>query len=313
MTNRWNRQEQMLSGRADAGRSSSARWLGLAALAGAVGLGFLACGAWSAEDALQSLQITQVQAISAGSADTRSCTVSGEAGTSWPTSGVLDVYLPDGSFPPYVLPLLVANNLDSVGGSKATEMNNITLTHFTIALSAPGVSWSDSCPGTFDSESFTIPMPPGASAGYAVSVVKGQHSACLLAALAPQDTDDEPRHVLVTAKIKAEGRHGGTSIDSAPFVFNIDVCTGCLQDSYTEPTLVRYRYPAGYPACDALSGVNPYQGDPAGCLAPGQDFPILCCGLTDASGRKRAICPAVPTGTGTKTSTDTSTGTATSP
>jgi hypothetical protein len=266
------------------------RRLAFRTTAGLIVLLSLSCGSWKAEDAFNALQIAQVQSISGGEGG---CVVSGTASTTFRTEGTLDVYLPDNSYPPYLLPLLVANNLDSAGGSKATEMNNITLTHFTVTLSAPGMTWPDVCPATFDSEQFTIALAPGATAGYAIPIIRSQHSACLLAALAPQP-NQEPQHVLVTAKIVAKGRHGGTSIESAPFLFGVDVCTGCLQDGYTDPALVIYRYPAGYPACNALTGTNPYPGDP--CLAPGQDAPILCCGYVDASGNARAVCPAVPTG-----------------
>jgi hypothetical protein len=274
-----------------------------------IGLTVLSCGSWKATDAYDSLQIVQMQAITG---DGTNCVVSGTASASSRQSGTLDVYLPDNSYPPYLLALLIANNLDSVGGTKATEMNNITLTHFSIALSAPGMAWPASCPPNFDSDPFSVLLAPGAATGYAVPIIRHQHSQCLLAALAPQPTDQEPRHILVTASIVAKGSHGGTKIESAPFVYTVDVCTGCLQNTYKEASLVRYRYPAGYPACNALSGTNPYQGDI--CLPPGQDVPILCCGLTDASGNQRAVCPAVilPS-TATNTSTDTSTTTGAGP
>ncbi len=278
------------------------------ALAGcllASGLGLLSCQSWKAEEAKTSLQIVQTQAVTGNPPN---CVVSATASTSYKTSGTLDVFLPDNSFPPYLLPLLITNNMDSVGGTKATEMNNITLTHFTISLSAPGMTWPDSCPATFDSDPFTVPLAPAASTGSSVYVIRQQHSICLAAALDPQPSDDTPRHILVTAKVKAKGVHGGTTIESAPFTYVIDVCTGCLQDSYSDPALMIYNYNAGYPACAALTA-NPYPG--LACLPPGQDAPILCCGYLDAKGQRRAICPAVPAAktTSTNTSTDTSTST----
>jgi len=293
MTKHSNRQQMMFPGRVTAnglGRRLGRR-LAFGTAVGLIAVGSLSCGSWKADDALTALQIVQVQSITGGDSG---CVVSGTASTTFRTEGTLDVYLPDNSYPPYVLPMLIANNLDTVGGSKSTEMNNITLTHFTVTLSAPGMTWPDDvCPATFDTEQITISLAPNATAGYATSIIRSQHSACLLAALNPQP-NQPPQHVLVTAKIVAKGRHGGTTIESAPFVFEVDVCTGCLQDGYTDPQLVIYRYPAGYPACDALTGDNPYPGDP--CLAPGQDAPILCCGYVDAVGSARAVCPAVPTG-----------------
>ena len=291
------------------GAAMTKHWRKLTSLALAGGMagiaaGLLSCSSLKANDAYDSLQIVQVQSISGSGSD---CVVPATASTSSRIAGTLDVYLPDGSYPPYILPLLIVNNLDAVGGTKATEMNNMTLIHFTVELSAPGMSFSDACPSKFDTESFTVLLAPAGSAGYTVPIIKGQHAQCLLAHLAPQPGQD-PQHILVKATVTAKGRHGGTSIESAPFVYNVDVCTGCLQDDYNVASLVKYRYPAGYPACDALAGSNPYPGHP--CFAPGQDEPILCCGYSDNDGRQRAACPAVPTG---KTTTDTSTGTTTTP
>jgi hypothetical protein len=275
-------------------------WRKLTSLALAGGLAGIAAGLSScslkAHESYQALQIAQVQTPTQSGTG---CVVAATPSDSTRTHGTLDIYLPDGSFPPYVLPLLLVNNLDAVGGSKATEMNNITLTHFTLELSAAGMSWLGSCPSKFDSESFTAVLAPGGGAlGYALPIIKPQHSQCLLARLAPQAGQD-PQYLEVKATIIAKGRHGGTEIESAPFVFNVYVCTGCLQDSYTDAELIKYRYPAGYPACSALTSVNKYQGDP--CFAPGQDEPILCCGYTDSDGRERAVCPAVATGTTTTT------------
>jgi hypothetical protein len=278
--------------------------LALAGGLAGIAAGLLSCSSWKANNAFDSLQIVQVQTVTGTGSD---CVVSATPSTAGRTVGTLDVYLPDGSYPPYILPLLIANNLDSVGGSKATEMNNITLNKFSVTLSAPGMSWPESCPATFDSESFTIVLQPSGSTGYPVPIIRAQHAQCLLAKLAPQ-TGQAPQHILVKASVVAKGGHGGTAIESAPFVYNVDVCTGCLQEDYSDPSLLAYNYPAGYPACNALSGGNPYPGDP--CFAPGQDVRILCCGYTDNDGRQRAACPAVPTG---KSGTDTSTSTTTTP
>jgi hypothetical protein len=265
----------------------------------AITLGFVACGRILATDAYTALQIAQVQVLSGGD-----CSVPGTATSLHRTGGTLDLDLPDRSLPPYFLPLLVVNNLDAVGGSKATEMNNITLTHFTVELSAPGVTWSSSCPAKFDTQSFTDTIPPGGSAGAALNIITSAHSQCLLPQVPPQQ-------LVVTAKIWAKGRHGGMSIESAPFVYSVDVCLGCLQMAYTDPALVPYRYNADYPLCASLTGANPYTGDP--CFAPGQDQTIFCCGITqtvNGATKDVALCPGVFSG---KTGTDTSTSTATTP
>jgi hypothetical protein len=282
------------------------KWIRRGVIYTAALVGLFACGRFLATDAYNALQIVQVQDLATGD-----CTIPGTPTAATHYTGTLDVYLPDQSFPPYFLPVSITNNLDSVGGSKATEMNNITLTQFSVQLSAPGVTWDGSCPSQFESVPFTAVIAPQGFVAHSVEIIQPAHARCLLLALNPQPTDPGPRHVMVTATILAEGHHGGTGIQSAPFVFVVDVCTGCLQSGYTDPSVAQYRYPAGYPACAALTGTNPYPGDP--CSNPGQDKEILCCGLTDASGRAVGICPATPTGsTSTTTSTATSTATSTS-
>jgi hypothetical protein len=252
-------------------------------------LGLVACGRLLATDAFTALQIVQVQVMTEGD-----CTVPGAATGVHRTSGVLDLALPQ---PPnqtvgmrYLLPILVANNLASLGGGPAEEENNITLSHFTVQLSAANVQWSDACPTTFDTPTFSYTLTPGGATGAAVDLITPAHARCIL----PYVTD---AHLLVTAKVWAKGRHGGTTIESAPLIYPIDVCKGCLQQDYTEPSLAVYRYPAGYPYCDSLSGVNPYTGD--ACLPPGQDATILCCGVTTASGGATPLCPGTFTGTTT--------------
>jgi hypothetical protein len=279
-------------------RSNSRKWLGWDVSITAIALGLVACGRLLATDAFTALQIEQVQVLEEGD-----CTVPGEPTSTRRTSGTLDLALPnfDLSPPYYYLPVAVANTLASAGGSTAEEMNNITLTHFTVELSAPNVAWSGSCPATFDTQSFTNLIPPGGTVGASLYVITPSHSRCILQYVTAG-------YLVVTAKIWAKGRHGGTSIESAPFVFSIDVCTGCLQQGYTDPSLVIYSYPADYPLCASLTGVNPYQGAP--CLPPGQDGIILCCGVSTTVGgatQNVAACPGTFTGA-TSTATSTATG-----
>jgi hypothetical protein len=245
-------------------------------------------------DAYTALQIVQVQVLSGGD-----CTVPGNPTSRHKSTGTLDLDLPDGSAPAYTLPVAVANNLASIDVSTATETNNVTLTDFTLELSAPNVVWSDTCPATFDTTAFNYLLAPGTTAGVSLDVITSSHSRCIRPFVPAQG-------LVVTATIWAKGRHGGTSIESAPFVFPIAVCTGCLQQGYSDPALIPYQYPANYPSCAALTGVNPYVGDP--CASPGQDATILCCGAATTVGGTTpnvAVCPGVFTGTA---STDASTG-----
>jgi hypothetical protein len=114
-------------------------------------------------------------------------------------------------------------------------MNNIILQHFTVELSAPGVTWNaTSCPATFDTESITVTMAPGASVGASLYIIKAAHSQCLL----PQVPEES---LWLTAKVKAVGRHGGTDIKSAWFTYSLEVCKGCLQPA--TPSAVALQIP----------------------------------------------------------------------
>lgn len=255
-----------------------------------------ACDGIKATDAFSALQISQVQVL-----DGKSCSVPGTATSLHRTHGVMDVGLPDSlfndppQFYPYWLPVLVVNNLSSAGGSKAEELNNIRLTHFTVELSAPNITWKSSCPGTFDTPTITDSLAPGGATGASLNIITAAHAQCLQSQVPPQN-------VIVTAKIVAKGRHGGTDIRSAEFTYPVEVCIGCLQTAYETPDLVPYRYPAALPMCSSLVGSNPYMGDT--CASPGQDATIFCCALTittggaDAGTAKRdvAVCPGIFTG-----------------
>ncbi len=237
-------------------------------------------------DAYTALQIVQVQVLSGGD-----CTVPQAPTSMYRSSGTLDLALPDGSAPAYYLPVAIANNLDSSASTPATEMNNLTFTYFTVELSAPNVEWTSACPATFDTPAVVDLLAPRTTAGVSLNAITPSHARCLL----PYVTGAP---LLVTATISAKGRHGGTSIASPPFVYSIEVCAGCLQQGYSDPALKPYQYPAVPPLCSALTGVNPYTGDP--CLPPGQDAQILCCALpstTGATPNDVAVCPGVFIGT----------------
>ena len=94
MTNDWKRQRISLPGRS----SLSTRTFSLALAAGLVGMGsaFLSCSAWKADHAADALQIVQVQSLTGG---TTNCVVSATPSSAVQTSGTLDVYLPDESYP----------------------------------------------------------------------------------------------------------------------------------------------------------------------------------------------------------------------
>jgi len=241
-------------------------------------------------DAYTALQIVQAQVLSGGD-----CAVPSAPTSKYRSSGTLDLALPDDSAPAYFLPVAIANNLDSSGATPATEMNNVALTYFTVELSAPDVEWQSACPATFDTPEVAVLVAPRATAGVSLNAITPSHARCLL----PYVTAGP---LTVTARISAKGRHGGTIVASPPFVYPIKVCAGCLQQGYSDLALKPYQYPAAPPLCSALSGVNPYTGDP--CAPPGQDAQILCCALSITTGgvpKDVASCPGVFSGT---TSTD---------
>jgi hypothetical protein len=282
-------------------QNKSRKWLGWDLSIVVIAFGLVACGRMLATDALNSMQIKQVTKPSGAD-----CSAPQSPTGTHLSTGILDLALPDAFAPTYRLPAyriaaVVANNLDPYGGSPATEMNNMRLTHFTVELSAPNVQWSDACPATFDTQTFSDTILPGTTVGETFDVITPSHSLCIQPYVPAE-------HLVVTVKVTAKGGHGGTSIKSAAFVFTVDVCAGCLQQGYTDPALVAYEYPADYPLCAALTSSNPYTGDP--CLPPGQDVKILCCGLTttvDGVSQNVAKCPGVFTGS-TATATTTATG-----
>jgi len=254
-----------------------------------VGCAAIALGVGCAKDAYTDLQIKQVQVLGGDSGD--NCSVPGTATTLQRLGGTLDLALPDGSTPPYYLPILVVNNMPPVGASPAEEMNNITVQHFTVELSAPGVSWGADCPATFDTQAMTDTIPPGGSSGVALYIIQVAHSRCLQPQVPPQG-------LAVAATITAKGRHGGTGIESAPFIYTVDVCRGCLQTGYGGAA-APYRYNAPTPSCSLSIDSTLYAGDR--CLPPGQDATILCCALDNDT----VLCPGAFTGTDTSTSTST--------
>lgn len=277
-------------------KNTKRMWLGWDLTLIGVALGLVACDRIMAKDAFLALEIKQVQVLTPGD-----CTVPGSPTSAHLSGGTLDLGLPDGSLPPYLMPLVVANNLTTAGGGgPADEMNNITLTHFTVELSAPGVAWDDTCPSKFDTQSFSFLIGPGGSTGAELYALTSSHSLCLRQYVPPE-------HLIVTANVVAKGRHGGTTIESAPLVFPIELCLGCLQQDYSQqPELLPYRYPADTPACSSLLGTNFYTG--IDCLPPGQDATIFCCELTSTVGgvsRTGAICPGAFSGSSTATGTST--------
>jgi hypothetical protein len=254
-----------------------------------IGLG--GCDGIWAKDAYTALQIVQVQ-INTGEGGL-SCTIPAEPTDLHRTKGTLDIGLPD-KVRPYVLPVSIHNAMGAVGETEAEEFNNIRLHSFHVELSGyntvtgKNIVWdNEKCPASFDQDYGTVLIPPTGYSGASVDVLLVNHANCLL--------DQFP--ALITAKITAVGRHGGTSIKSAPFEFMLTVCYGCLQRDYADPQIASLG--GLLPECVALTS-NPY---PGGCY-PGQDEPILCCAERPVppATQIRYHCPAIPMGTSASSS-----------
>jgi len=230
----------------------------------------VALGVACATDASPRLQIKASAVLSAGD-----CSVPGTATTLFRDHGILDLALPDGSTPPTTF-RACRQHLGFLGGSAAEEMNNITLHHFDIALSAR-VS-----PGT-------------------IRVLHHQHggSSVTIAPVAQlaRRWIHHSRPLSVSAVADSLSRPGGHGEDHGErpprrdgnqkraLRFTVDVCAGCLQADYADPALAPYRYPANVPMCASFAGSpNPYMGD--ACLPHGQDKTIFCCGITENIGGK---------------------------
>lgn len=248
--------------------------------------GFGACDGIWAKDAYNALQIVQVQINNSETG--LSCSVPAEPTDLHRTKGTLDIGLPD-KVRPYVLPVSIHNAMGNVGETEAEEMNNIRLHSFHVELSGYNVVngkdivWDkERCPASFDQDYGTVLIPPMGYSGATVQVLLVNHANCLL--------DQHP--ALITAKITAVGRHGGTSIKSSPFEFMLSVCYGCLQKDFADPQIAALG--GLLPECVALTS-NPY---PGGCY-PGQDEPILCCAQRPIPPATKISyhCPALPMGT----------------
>mgnify|MGYP001581401051 CR=1 FL=1 len=160
-----------------------------------------------------------------------------------------------------------------------------------VATSAgTSVTW-DACPGEFDVPVDSWLLAPGGTVSEIVEIIRPCNAAPLFDSLQAAQSASS---LTVTATVRAKGHLGSWDIESPPFTFPVQVCYGCLQTGYSDPTAVQFSFPA-VPMCSDLT-VNPYTGDPCN---PAQDHTILCCALgVDAQGHATGVlCPAVPTGT----------------
>jgi hypothetical protein len=251
-------------------------------------LGMASCDGIWAKDAYTALQIKQAQVLKEGE-----CTVPAEPTSLYQSAGILDIAVPDGSTRPYQLGLSIFNAMESAGIAPAEEMNNITLESFVVELAGDwydssgvpaAIPWDDVCPQKFEYPVGTVRLSPGGYAGTLIEPLREGHTYCLQRLSQLYQAD-------ITATIKAKGRHGGTSIVSAPFKYRIEACKGCLQTGYDEEQLATLN--GALIQCETIESVNDkYRG---GCYL-GQDRMFLCCSTTSSNpAPSEVLCPAIST------------------
>lgn len=250
----------------------------------AAGLGGVAL-ATSCTDANDSLTIVQLQKVD------EACLISQESGgTDRLVEGVLDVGL-DKPYGYNIYPL-VSNNLPSTAENSSIEPNRVSLTGAEIKVMAPiDVTWPANCPPTFNDAS-SANLNPGERGALSLVGLRACHAAVIRDLFVSRKLDPSlGETVKFRINMRAQGRHGGTSIQSDPFEFPIRVCYGCLQTGFSG-AYAEFSFSSSQPkvlACDRMVE-NPYKGNPCN---PAQDYgPVLCC-AQDASGEK-LVCPGIP-------------------
>lgn len=222
----------------------------------------------------------------------KGCVVPAQRSDLRSTEGTLDVAIdPQRGYELYpliknYLPIAATTPMD-------IEYNKIDVRSVEVELIPdPGVTFTDTanCPLSFTSPSAVAAlMAPGDEAAAIIDVLLPCHAAQLRAQF---DAGTLPKSyaqkVFVRASVRARGKHGGSTIMTAPFVFPIRVCYGCLQQGYTEPDFRTFSVDT-IPACSSIAE-NPYPGNPCN---PAQDFgPVLCCSVDNAG--TNVLCPAIP-------------------
>jgi hypothetical protein len=263
---------------------------------------FLSLAACVIDDGPTGLLIEQDQWIATGSTG---CVVPGTATSQRRSEGILDVAVLDQNDTRYYFYPLVESLLGSLTGAGTNlaytpteEKNNITMKSFHVELdvatsAGAGFAWSSGCPGTFDVPVDSWLLPPGGTVSEMVEIIRPCNAAPLFDSL---QANQSVTSITVTATVRAVGRLGSSDIQSPPFAFPVQVCYGCLQSGFSDPTASQFDFPA-VPLCSDLT-TNPYTGDPCN---PAQDDPILCCATdVNAQGQPTGVlCPAIPTGTST--------------
>jgi hypothetical protein len=107
-------------------------------------------------------------------------------------------------------------------------MNNIDLSHFSIELSAPGVTWNASCPATFDTQTITDTIPPGGSVGAWMYII----TSCPLPVPAAADP---PTRLSVTARSRQKAVTAGRASKARPSFSQ----STCALAAFRWPTRIR--------------------------------------------------------------------------
>lgn len=158
--------------------------------------------------------------ISQNQVPSSSCTVSSsESSELYLPRGLLDISVDKGY---YVYPLVNSALQASSSEDGEPERNNLFIREFKVEVDLGIV------PGTYSAEltNFTVPqsgiLRPGGMRAFSVKVLKDELIARLdeskIAAFRPT----------ITVKIQAVGELGGSTLESMPFYFPIELCSNCL-------------------------------------------------------------------------------------
>jgi hypothetical protein len=204
------------------------------------------------------------------------CVVSADTTLDVRQAGKFDVDL-DRPYPYFVFPLL-QNRLPSIMATGGIDRNSLSLRSLEVAIKAPaGIDpgWVAGCPEVVPSP-VAFRLEPGGTLAVTAEGFRTCHAQRLRTLIAlgmiPADLSQPVYFSLVLTAI---ADRSGSRLVSDPFEFQVQVCAGCLQDTYPQIA-----------ACADTPKPNPSPGNPCNIAQDGPN--VLCC--KDPAGA--VVCPA---------------------